>query len=212
MKKVYIYWDNSNIFYEVQRLAEEQNSTLGVRDRVRINFDNLLCLAQADREMGRLIAAGSVPPEMKQLWKRMENKGVEVELFDRIVERNGGRETPDRFLQLRMLENGIDNIDTPGIVVLLTGDGDSDGAEYSQGYGFHSTLELLHKRGWQVEVLSWVHDCNRRMRKWAEENGTFIALDDFYDSITFLESSRPGHKLASTLDSAPLDLSKRAMI
>ncbi|MGU9951764.1 MAG: NYN domain-containing protein [Gammaproteobacteria bacterium WSBS_2016_MAG_OTU1] len=212
MKKVYIYWDNSNIFHEVQRLAEEQNGTPSARDRVHINFDNLLCLAQADREMGRLIAAGSVPPEMKQLWKRMENKGVEVELFDRIVERNGGRETPDRFLQLRMMENGINNIDTPGIVVLLTIDSDSDGAEYSKGYGFHRTLERLHKRGWQVEILSWAHACNRRMREWAEENGTFIALDDFYNSITFFESSRQGHELAPARGSAPLDLSKRAMI
>ena len=208
MKKVYIYWDNSNIFLGAQRLAEEQNGTPGARDRVHIDFDNLLCLAQADREIGSAIAAGSAPPGMRQLWNRMENEGVVVELFDCIESWHGEQESPDHFLQLRMMENVLDNIDTPGIIVLLTG----DGAGYSQRYGFHRTLERLHKRGWQVEILSWAHACNRRMREWAEENGTFIALDDFYNSITFFESSRPGHELAPARGSAPLDLSKRTMI
>ncbi len=202
---MYVYWDNSNILHEAQRLAEEQNDTPGARYRVRINFDNLLRLAHANREIGCVITAGSVPPEMKQLWNIMDNKGVEVELFEHFESWRGEQETPDRFLQLHMLENGLDNIDTPGIVVLLTG----DGAGYSKGYGFHSTLERLHKHGWQVEILSWAHACNRRMREWAEENGTFIALDDFYNSITFLEPSRPGHELAPARDSVPLDLSKR---
>ncbi|MGU9951762.1 MAG: NYN domain-containing protein [Gammaproteobacteria bacterium WSBS_2016_MAG_OTU1] len=208
MKKVYIYWDNSNIFHEAQRLAEEQNGTPSARDRVHIDFDNLLCLAHANREIGSAIAAGSVPPDMKQLWNRMENEGVVVELFDYTESRHGEQETSDHFLQLRMMENGVDNIDTPGIIVLLTG----DGFGYTQGYGFHNTLERLCKLGWQVEVLSWVHACNWRMREWAEKNGTFIALDDFYNSITYFESSRPGHELAPALDSAPLDMSKRAMV
>ena len=95
---------------------------------------------------------------------------------------------PDRLLQLRMLEDALDYNGDPGIVVLLTG----DGAGYLEGAGFHSTLERMHKRGWRVEILSWGRSCNQRMRRWAEENGLFVALDDFYDSITFLEPSRPG--------------------
>ena len=49
MDRVFIYWDNSNIFYEAQRLAEERNEGTDARYRVRINFDNLLRLAHADR-------------------------------------------------------------------------------------------------------------------------------------------------------------------
>ena len=45
----------------------------------------------------------------------------------------------------------------------------------------------MHKRGWRVEILSWAHSCNQRMRQWAQENGVFVALDDFYESITFME-------------------------
>ena len=204
-KKVFIYWDNSNIFVEAQRLAEEIDEGPGVRWRVRINFDNILRLAHADRPIARAIAAGSVPPEVRQLWNRMENNGVEVSLFDRFDPANKEHDMPDRLLQLRMLEDGIDNNGHPGIIVLLTG----DGAGYSEGKGFHSTLERLHKRNWQIEILSWAHSCNQRMRKWVEDNGKFIALDDYYNSITFIQPSSPGHEFAPGRDSIPLDLSRR---
>lgn len=207
MDSVFIYWDNSNIFHEAQRLAQERREGPNARYRVRINVDNILRLAHADRPLKKAFAAGSVPPEMRQLWNRMESKGVEVHLFDRGDSARGEQEMPDRVLQLRMLEDALDYNGNPGIVVLLTG----DGAGYLEGAGFHSTLERMHKRGWRVEILSWAHSCNQRMRKWAQENGVFVALDDFYESITFMEPSRPGAELAVPRDSAELDLSKRPM-
>ncbi len=207
MNSVFIYWDNSNIFHEAQRLAEERGEGAGARWRVRINFDNLLRLAQADRPIARALAAGSVPPEMKQLWNRLESTGVEVKLFDRGEFWRGEQEMPDQVLQLQMMRDGWDNNGNPGVVVLLTG----DGAGYDQGGGFHYTLEQMHNRGWRVEILSWAHACNQRMRQWAEANGVFISLDDFYESITFMHPSSPGHELAMARDSAPLDLSRRQM-
>ena len=207
MEKVFIYWDNSNIFVEARRLAEEVNEGPGARYRVRINFDDMLRLAHADRPVERAFAAGSVPAEMRQLWNRMESNGVEVQLFDLGSSGRGEQEIPDRFLQLRMLEDALDYNGDPGIVVLLTG----DGAGYLEGAGFHRTLERMHKRGWRVEILSWAHSCNQRMRRWAQENGAFVALDDFYDAITFMEPSRPGFEFAVARDSAELDLSRRQM-
>ena len=202
MNSVFIYWDNSNIFHEAQRLAEERREGANARYRVRVNFDNILRLAHADRPLKKALATGSVPPEMRQLWNRMEGKGVEVQLFDRGSSGRGEQEMPDRVLQLRMLEDALDYNGNPGIVVLLTG----DGAGYLEGAGFHSTLERMHKRGWRVEILSWAHSCNQRMRRWAQENGIFVALDDFYEAITFME---PGAELASARDSAELDLEQR---
>ena len=205
MNSVFIYWDNSNIFHEAQRLAELRNEGANARYRVRIDFDNMLRLAHADRPLERAFAAGSVPPEMRQLWNRMESNGVEVQLFDRGSAGRSEQEIPDRVLQLRMLEDALDYNGDPGIAVLLTG----DGAGYSEGAGFHSTLERMHKRGWRVEILAWAHSCNQRMRRWAEENGVFIALDDFYEAITFMEPSRPGAELTPARDSAELELSRR---
>ena len=205
MNSVFIYWDNSNIFHEAQRLAEEGTEGANARYRVRINFDNILRLAHADRPLVKAFAAGSVPPEMRQLWNRMESNGVEVQLFDRGNPERGEQEMPDRVLQLHMLEDALDYNGDPGIAVLLTG----DGAGYSEGAGFHSILERMHRRDWRVEILSWAHSCNQRMRRWAEENGVFVALDDFYEAVTFMEPSRPGFELAPARDSAELDLSRR---
>lgn len=110
-------------------------------------------LAHADRPVKKALAAGSVPPEMRQLRNRMEAQGIEVQLFDRGGPERGEQEIPDRVLQLRMLEDALDYNGDPGIVVLLTG----DGAGYLGGSGFHSTLERMHERGWRVEILSWAH-------------------------------------------------------
>ena len=205
MDRVFIYWDHSNIFHEAQRLAEEQEQGPGARFRVRIHFENMLRLAHADRPVQRAIAAGSVPPEMRQLWNRMEGRGVEVHLCDRGHSDRGEQDIPDRVLQLRMLEDALDFNGDPGIVVLLTG----DGAGYLEGAGFHSTLERMHRRNWRVEILSWTHSTNQRMRRWAEANGTFVSLDDFYEAITFLVPSRPGFELASPRNPGELDLSRR---
>ncbi len=133
MDSVFIYWDNSNIFHEAQRLAQERREGPNARYRVRINVDNILRLAHADRPLKKAFAAGSVPPEMRQLWNRMESKGVEVHLFDRGESARGEQEMPDRVLQLRMLEDALDYNGNPGIVVLLMG----DGAGYLEGAGFH---------------------------------------------------------------------------
>ena len=152
-------------------------------------------LAQADRTIERALAVGSVPPEMRQLWNRLESTGIEVQLFDRGGRERGEQEMSDRLLQLRMLEDGWDYNGNPGIVVLLT----SDGAGYPEGAGFHSTLERMHRRGWRIEILSWAHACNQRMRRWAEEHEVFVPLDDFYASIIFLEPSYSGVELDSPL-------------
>ncbi len=205
MESVFIYWDNSNIFHEAQRLAEERERGPDARSRVRIHFENMLRLAHADRHVMKAFAAGSVPPEMRQLWNRMEGGGVEVHLFDRGNPGRGEQGMPDRMIQLRMLEDALDFNGDPGIVVLLTG----DGAGYLEGAGFHSTLERMHKRQWRIEILSWAHSTNQRMRIWAEQHGVFVSLDDFYEAITFLEQSRPGFELAPARNPVELDLTHR---
>ena len=205
MDRVLLYWDNSNIFHEAQRLAEENGEGPGARYRVRIHFENTLRLAHADPPVEKAIAVGSVPPELRQLWNRMEGRGVKVHLFDRGAPDRGGQEMPDRVLQLRVLEDALDYNGDPGIVVLLTG----DDAGYLEGAGFHSTLERMHRRNWRVEILSWAHSTNQRMRRWAEANAIFVPLDDFYDAITFMEPSRPGFELAPARRQAELDLSRR---
>lgn len=202
-ENVYIYWDNSNIWISAKSVAEEREGE-GVHTRVRIHFRNLLRLASADRPIGRAVAAGSVPPELRIIWNRMENEGVEVHLLER-GELGGSEQGVDQTLQVQMLQDALDNNGDPGTAILLTG----DGSGFEEGSGFHANLERMHKRGWAIEVLSWRYSCKRSMREWAEKNGKFIALDDYYESITFLEAPAPGRPVADPRQAKPLDLSKR---
>ncbi len=204
MERVFIYWDNSNIFISGQYAAAEGEGET-VYGRFRIHFANLLALARNGREIERAVAVGSVPPPLRAVWNRLENEGVSVHLQERGATQ--GREIGvDQELQVQMLRDMADYNGDPGIVVMLTG----DGAGFMDGAGFHADLERMHRRGWRIEVLSWRHSCNRRMREWAEENGKFIALDDFYSSVTFLEPSEPGQPLAPPRYAEPIDLSKRS--
>jgi len=186
MEKVFIYWDNLHFAREARRLAEKREAAVG--QRVRIHFGNLYRLAHAGRAVGRAVAAGSVPSKMKRLWKQLENYGIETEWHDRGAIFANGEKVTDPALTTRMLHDAFDFENDPGIVVALSADGDAR---------FHADLQRMHRKGWRIEVLSWLHSCNHRMKEWAQQNGKFIALDDFYDSIAFCKPS-------------PLDLSRRA--
>ena len=198
MEKVFIYWDNSNIFFGARAEAEEREG-LDARHRVRISFKAMLSLARAERPVEKALAAGSVPPEMRALWNRLSMEGVQIELFDRGAVERGEQQTPDRVLQLQMLRDVADYNGDPGIAVVLTGDGQG----FYDGAGFHAELERLYRRGWRVEVLSWANSCNQRMRQWVEAHGIFVPLDDFYHAVTFLAPS--GY--AQARNEALLDLS-----
>ena len=203
MAKVFVYWDNSNIFIGAKDVAAERDGA-GARFRVRVDFRNLLDLARVGRDVEHAVAVGSIPPELRHVWNRLENEGVTVHLLERGAIQ-GGEQGVDQVLQTAMLRDAFDHNGDPGTAVLLTG----DGAGFESGVGFHADLERMHRRGWRIEVLSWRHSCNRRMREWAEAKGKFVALDDFYESITFLERPAPGEPMAPIRIVEPLDLDKR---
>jgi hypothetical protein len=74
----------------------------------------------------------------------------------------------------------------PGIIVLLTGDGDG----YTKGKGFITTLERAHRHGWEIELVSWTAGCKRALREFAEQNGKYRSLEPVYDKVTFTKKRR----------------------
>ena len=94
MNSVFVYWDNSNIFIEARRHAEEREAGPDARYRVRVHFENLLRLAHADRDVARSPLARSHP---KCSTLRMEGLGVEVALFDRGDPTRGEQEVDRSF-------------------------------------------------------------------------------------------------------------------
>ena len=134
--------------------------------------------------------------------------GVEIlEKFDRGD--GAEQEVPDHRLQLKMLGDALDFIDSPGVVVLLTG----DGKPTRDQEGFHLALKRMHRVGWRVELLAWEGCCNHKMREWVESlpDGAFVRLDDYYEEVTFLELRRDAEAgfPRGRRRSAKLDLSRR---
>lgn len=184
MSKVFLFVDNSNIFISARHVAETREGRFA-RDTVRLQFENLIHLAVAGRDVGGAYVVGSIPPEQKAVWERLtQATGIVPELYER-GELSGGEQGLDQCLQVHMLR-AISDCHTPQVAVLLTG----DGAGYDTGVGFHADMARMHNAGWGIEVLSWEMSCRRSLREWATTNGQFIPLDDYYGSVTFLEGTR----------------------
>jgi NYN domain len=195
---VHIFWDNSNIFIEGQKVCASKESPTVSHD-FRLDIEHLYELAVAGRnsDVVEAVCVGSVPPELDDIWRKLEATGIDVERFER--GKGSNREQGvDQCLQVHMLR-ALADAERPGIVVLLTG----DGSGFADGVGFHADLERMYKRGWGIEVLSWTHSCGKRLREWADTVGVFVPLEDLYDSITFTKGLR---------QSKPIDLRKRKKI
>ncbi len=186
-QEVCIFWDNSNIFVPAQDVARGKDGATVGRD-LRIHFDHLYDLARAGRKVVAGVCVGSQPPELQDLWTRLRAVGVELELFER-GEDSGKEQAVDQALQVHMLRAALDR--TPGVAVLLTG----DGAGAHLGKGYFADLKRMHSREWKVEVLSWKNSCHAGLQDWAKANGVFVPLDDHYESITFIKGLRSARNI-----------------
>lgn len=183
MERVYLFWDNSNIFISAQDVAERREGLMQ-RHAVRLKFEHIYRLAAMGRQVVRTFVVGSIPPEVR-IWARLqESTGAQIELMER-GEYSGCEQGVDAALQVQMLRALADE-DQPCVAVLLTG----DGAGYLDGVGFHTDLERMHRRKWGIEVLSWDHSCNSRLKAWTKEVGGYVPLDAHYKKITFIEGGR----------------------
>ena len=90
----------------------------------------------------------------------------------------------DQCLQVHMLRVLADF--PPSVAVLLTG----DGRGYAEGVGFFADLKAHASKGWGIEVLSWDSACHDKLKKWARRVGEYVALEDYYENITFIEGGR----------------------
>lgn len=191
MPNVSVFWDNSNMFVPARDIAQAREGGSAAYS-IRIHFENLYRLAHAGRTVSSAFCVGSVPPQLQAVWNRLRATGVEVELFERGQE-SRTEQAVDQALQVQMLRTLADQ-KPPGVAVLLTG----DGAGYYSGRGFHADLERLANGGWGIEVISWDGACNERLRAWAKAQGVYVPLENYYDSITFIEGGRGSRPLSLT--------------
>ena len=136
-----------------------------------------------NRALDYAFVGGSVPPSSDPLWSRFESLGIEVDTQER--GQGGGEIAVDEIIQLSMANRILDAAN-PETIVLLTG----DGSGYANGKGFIKQLERAHNRKWAIEVVSWDAGCNRYLRHFAEQNGTYRSLEPVYEQVTFINNKR----------------------
>ncbi len=187
MSKIHIFWDNSNIFVSARYVATRKEGHFAERD-IRIHFDSLYKLAAFGRTVVTVKCVGSVPPDQQALWNSLKQAlhdklGNRLELYERGAG-TGTEQAIDQALQVHMLRVLADY--PPQVAILLTG----DGAGFADGVGFKSDIERMKKNQWGIEVIAWDISCSSELKRYAEEKGVYIKLEDYYKQITFLEGTR----------------------
>ncbi len=194
---MYIFWDNSNLHISGLEVVRPKMEPTSTRELFRTDFTKLFQLVHKNRHVNCAYLSGSVPPPSDGLWEYLRNMNIKLQLLDKTAT-GKEQESVDMSLQTMMLRTAIDN--DPSTLAILTG----DGAGKQLGEGFLSDLKRIKdKFNWDIEVYAWEMTCNRHLKDFAEHNGMFIRLEDYYESVTYIQKDRFG-KVAYYRDSKPL--------
>ncbi len=197
---MFIFWDNSNIHISGLSVMEDKEPDQ-LRELFRTNFKNLFDLVRNNRTVDKAYLSGSIPPPNNALWDYLKSMGINLQLLNKTAD-GYEQESVDMSLQTMMLRTAIDNISAPSTIAVLTG----DGAGKQLGEGFLTDLKRIKSMGWNIEVYAWEKSCNRYLKDFAENNGEFIALENFYYSITYLKEDRYNPTGKKVRESSPLVL------
>jgi hypothetical protein len=184
VSNVHIFWDNSNIHIvglrNVMPLFEPNEDPYLFRSF----FKGLFEVAHRNRNVKSAYVVGSIPPKNSSLWAHIESLGIHLELLERTA--SNKEAGVDQTLQTWMFRQAMDNIGSDDTFVVLTGDGSGS----KLGKGFLSDLRRIHSLGFNFEVISWENGTNGNLKKYAQENGKFIPLENFYYNVTFIKDKR----------------------
>jgi hypothetical protein len=171
--------DLSNLLCGARDAAERKAEPPAL---VRIHADHLRDLVYANREMTRgVVVANDYLPQGAA--KRFGSLGSVIQL--EAGRRTGTEQANDQTLQVKIYE-AIHSLPA-GVLVLGTG----DGAGASEGRGFLPALDAARTLGWAIEVVGWRGSMNRNLLVWlSRTNSVFVALDDYYYAVTFVEGGR----------------------
>jgi hypothetical protein len=156
------------------------------------------------RPVDTFVMVGSLPPSNDPLWQRVSELRNYVRGKFELIKLN--RDTAnkeqgvDDTLRAELFRFCTANVDNPGSVALLTG----DGAGYSRGKGFHDAVEIVSsKLKWQVELCAWDCSCHAAMKSLASAHPMckYRNLELAYNEITFIGRGRRVKDLPAQLRS-----------
>lgn len=180
---VYFFYDFSNIGIGAQHVASRNGDGLITSD-VRVHCENLRRFVERDRFWGGGYAAAGITGDPIRIQRRFASVDVRLDVFERGI-RTGSEQAVDQAIQNQIYR--LLAVDAqPGVVVLASGDGNG----HSSDEGFLPPLRLLHRHGFDIEIMSWEHSLNLALENWASEHGTLVYLDDWYKELTFVPHRR----------------------
>ncbi|HET6226092.1 MAG TPA: hypothetical protein VFF27_07415 [Bacteroidia bacterium] len=181
-RPVCIYVDNSNIYIGGQEVAKNNNEPPA---QLRIAFTNFLYLiTHGDMEFEELVWAGSGSTEMEDVFQSIISRGVDLQIIPR--SESGENETVDQAIQLSMYRHHRKYRDSPGTIVLCTGDGKG----FHEEKGFLYDVEGFIQDGWELHLYSWDVACHKGLKRFAKKYGRYTPLEKHYRAITFLKNGR----------------------
>ncbi|PKK59879.1 hypothetical protein RhiirC2_275236 [Rhizophagus irregularis] len=110
---------------------------------LQIDYGYLLKTILGERSMGSSpVIVGSRPPPDDTLWDEIKKLGYEATVYDRNLDNKEKR--VDMKLGVSMVVQTLFKAKSPGVLVLVAGDGD-----------YEPALEEILKAGWKVEIRFW---------------------------------------------------------
>jgi hypothetical protein len=182
-----IYIDNSNIFIggkeNAKRVGEDPAA-------FRLDFRNFFHLVTSGvDQFDEMVWVGSGDDETEKIFNALKEKGVKLLIIPGVE--GGENETVDMAVQLNMYRHTRKYRDSPGTIVLCTGDGKG----YSREEGFLYDVEGFILDGWKLILYSWDAVCHHALKQFAAQRGVYIPLEKYYKAITFIQDGRKSASL-----------------
>ena len=183
-RPIYVYVDGSNIFYCGRQHADAQRQE--DPHNFRLHVGNLWKAVAMNRVVKQVVWCMSTPDGQPNTLANHIQDAIRSEPL--ITPQFGGREFQivDYAIQSKMLRTVVKHSDSPGKIVLCTG----DGAGLHGASGFLYDLKLAVSKDWDIEVVAWRTYCNKRLRAFAEREGVFLPIEDIYCQISYINGGR----------------------
>jgi hypothetical protein len=176
-ERVFMYYDNSNMFIESKKLAaRRQEFRHGIDEdpRARLDVGKLFDLASAGRKVFEANLYGSVPPPSDSFWKAIEQRKIKVKRFPKSKITKKEKRT-DTDMTADAVEDILINKDYKGEQSIIL---------FSGKINFMSTVEKALKFDYKVEIWSVDNPLHSDLTNLGKRNDrvTIRLIDDvFYD-------------------------------
>ena len=183
----FVYIDLSNIYIGAQETSTKYDKDTVYGD-IRLNYANILHILKNIDNIQDITVVGTHVKSIDRFLNNVEeNENIRTHVIkNEIVEHK--ERFADEHLQIKMLHDMLDY--KPNTAIIMTGDGNGLG----DNFGFFEEIIRMHGLGWDIVLLSWENNCHDAMKRWVDQNGTYVNLDKYYKYITeqnsYLENPR----------------------